>query len=255
MAVPRPAIWERLQSDPIGLRAEPDIFIPIDVTETNNEETMAFSDQQITTAPIKTINDDQINNPSAHRVSLCVNDLRTTLYIDEDALNTTKTTMNSNTSSGKGNQSEELNQSISQSSLFSGDQDFHRSNHQTVATFQTLTRCWTEYVISSLLRIELFFIIALVHVRKRNNLVNGPIVSADYRSYSETTRRRPEPDLYQDRVDERQQTSWTPSLHTQEETKFVRPYFLIRPQSVLLLPNETGSILFARDSLSPRLPI
>ena len=113
MAVPRPAVWERLQADPIGLRAEPDIFIPIDATDRNHQETMAFSDQQITTAPIKTINDDQINNPSAHHVSLCVNDLRTTLYIDEDALNATKTTMNSNSSSGKSNQSEELNPSIS----------------------------------------------------------------------------------------------------------------------------------------------
>jgi len=201
--VPRPAVWERLQSDPIGLRHEPDIFIPIDATDTNNQETMAFTDQQITTAPIKMINDDQINNSSAHHVSLCVNDLRTTLYIDEDALNATKTTMNSNSSSGK-----------------------------------AVIKTFIDRIIKRLQHFKRSLDSGLINVRKRNNFVNGPIISADYRSYSETTtRRRQEPDRYHDHV-EHQQTSWTPSLNTQEEVKFVRPYFLIRPQSVLLLPNE-----------------
>jgi len=43
----------------------------------------------------------QAQNP-AHHVSLCVNDLRTTLYIEEDALNSTKTTVNSNNTNNGG---------------------------------------------------------------------------------------------------------------------------------------------------------
>lgn len=80
----------------------------------------------------------------------------------------------------------------------------------------------------------------IVHVRKRNTLMNnGPIISAEYRSQSETTRRKIETDQsthnYQQEV-----TSWTPSSDVNEENKIVRPYFLIKPQSVLVLPNEIG---------------
>ena len=83
--------------------------------------------------------------------------------------------------------------------------------------------------------IEPFLCIA-VHVRKRNTLVSGPIVSADYHSHSETTRRKHERRQQNDQV----KSSRTAPSHVEEESQFVRPYFLIRPQSVILLPNETG---------------
>jgi len=111
--VPRPAVWERLQSNPVRLRHQPDIFIPIipaAVADTNNQETMSSSNNLITSSPFDNVVDYQINNQtssqqaheSAHHVSVCVNDLHTTFFIDEDALNSTKTTMNSNNNGGKG---------------------------------------------------------------------------------------------------------------------------------------------------------
>jgi hypothetical protein len=111
--MPGPAVWERLQSNPVRLRHQPDIFIPIipaAVADTNNQETMSYSNNLITSPPFDNVLDNQINNPnssqqrhqSAHHVSLCVNDLHTTLFIDEDALNSTKTTTNSNNNGGKG---------------------------------------------------------------------------------------------------------------------------------------------------------
>ncbi len=111
--MPRPAVWERLQSNPVRLRHQPDIFIPIipaAVADTNNQETMSYSNNLITSSPFDNVVDYQINNQtssqqaheSAHHVSVCVNDLHTTLFIDEDALNSTKTTMNSNNNGGKG---------------------------------------------------------------------------------------------------------------------------------------------------------
>ena len=72
---------------------------------------MSYSTDLITSSPFDNVADDQINNQtsskkaneSAHHVSLCVNDLHTTLFIDEDALNSTRTTTNSNNNGGKGN--------------------------------------------------------------------------------------------------------------------------------------------------------
>jgi hypothetical protein len=71
---------------------------------------MSYSNNLITPSPFDNAIDYQINNQissqqahnAAHHVSLCVNDLHTTLFIDEDALNTTKTTTNSNNNGGKG---------------------------------------------------------------------------------------------------------------------------------------------------------
>jgi len=81
----------------------------------------------------------------------------------------------------------------------------------------------------------------LVHVRKRNTLVNGPIVTADYHTKSEITRRKTELDQPNDYF-RQQNTVQSPSIDTDEESKHVRPYFLIRPQSVLVLPNESGRL-------------
>jgi hypothetical protein len=116
--MPRPAVWERLQSDPIRLRHEPDIFIPIipATTDANNQDNMSYSNQLIPSMPFNNALDCQIDNnqtstslnhDAVHHVSLCVNDLRTTLFIDEDVLNNTKTTTNSNNSASKGIQSKE----------------------------------------------------------------------------------------------------------------------------------------------------
>ena len=62
-----------------------------------------------------------------------------------------------------------------------------------------------------------FLFIRLVHVRKRNTLMNGSIISADH-------------DI----------NKFNQSSNLLDDNKLVRPYFLIRPQSVLMLPNETG---------------
>jgi hypothetical protein len=64
---------------------------------------MSYSNNQITSSPFDNVINSQINNPtllqdSTHHVSLCVNDLHTTLFIDENAMNNTKTSNN-----GKGN--------------------------------------------------------------------------------------------------------------------------------------------------------
>lgn len=44
----------------------------------------------------------QENDESAHHVSLCMNDIRTTLFIEESAFNDAKAVMNSNNNGGKG---------------------------------------------------------------------------------------------------------------------------------------------------------
>jgi hypothetical protein len=78
-------------------------------------------------------------------------------------------------------------------------------------------------------------------VRKRNQLVNGPIVTANYRSQSENARRKKETNQSSDYY-RQQNTSWSPSFDANEDNKLVRPYFLIKPQSVLVLPNEIGKL-------------
>ena len=81
----------------------------------------------------------------------------------------------------------------------------------------------------------------VVHVRKRNTLVNGPIVTGDHVSHSETAKRKHRRHEARE-YNVQQNTSWIAPPDVNEETKLVRPYFLIRPQSVLLLPNETGKL-------------
>ena len=68
---------------------------------------------------------------------------------------------------------------------------------------------------------------------------NGPIISAEYRSQSEITRRKIDADQ-PTKYHPQQTTLWSPSSDSNEENKIVRPYFLIKPQSVLVLPNEIG---------------
>lgn len=80
----------------------------------------------------------------------------------------------------------------------------------------------------------------IVHVRKRNSLVNGPIITADYHSKSENTKRKTK----STESKPQQNLLWSSSSHDpEEENKHVRPYFLIRPQATLLLPNEIGILI------------
>jgi hypothetical protein len=81
-----------------------------------------------------------------------------------------------------------------------------------------------EFSISNIHLIILIFILILVHVRKRNPLTNGSIITADH----EITKRK---------------TNINQSLDSIDDNKLVRPYFLIRPQTILLLPNETGKFI------------
>jgi hypothetical protein len=88
-------VWERLPSNHVHSQNQPNSFIlPINLsnTDTNNHEPMSYSNNRITPSPFDNVINSQINNQdSTHHVSLCVNDLHTTLFIDEDALNNTKT--------------------------------------------------------------------------------------------------------------------------------------------------------------------
>ncbi|CAF0864550.1 unnamed protein product [Adineta ricciae] len=210
----RPAVWEQLRSEPVRLRHQPDIFIPIQaVTEAdrNNQETSSYTNNRITTTPFDNVTDYQINNKtssqlvdkSTHHVSLCVNDLHTTLFIEEDALNNTKTTTNSNNSSSK-----------------------------------VIIKTFIDRIIKRLQHFKRSLDAGLIHVRKRNTLVNGPIVNVEYHPQSEISRRKNESDQSSDCIPKQQHPLRSPSFDTSEETKHVRPYFLIRPQTVLVLPNE-----------------
>ena len=96
-------VWERLPSNSVQ---QPDRIIPINSTfaDTNNDQTISYSNNLNNSSPFDNVINYPINNQlsshdSTHHVSLCVNDLRTTLFIDEDTLNNTKT----NNNGGKGN--------------------------------------------------------------------------------------------------------------------------------------------------------
>jgi len=92
-----PTVWERLPTNSVHLRHQPDRFIPINssIVDTNNQNNL------INSSPFDNVPNYQMKNQdSTHHVSLCVNDLRTTLFIDEDTLNNTK----ANNNNGKGNE-------------------------------------------------------------------------------------------------------------------------------------------------------
>ena len=85
------SISSRDSSTDTEIIQQSDRFIPI--KQTLNTDT----NSRINSSPFDNIINDQINNRTsahesmAHHVSLCVNDLRTTLFIDEETLNTTPT--------------------------------------------------------------------------------------------------------------------------------------------------------------------
>ncbi|CAF5168837.1 unnamed protein product, partial [Rotaria magnacalcarata] len=75
----------------------------------------------------------------------------------------------------------------------------------------------------------------VVHIRKRNTLTNGSIMTDDGCSHTEIRKRKTD-------INHR-------SADFADENKFIRPYFLIKPQSLLMLPNETAKLkcCFAGD--------
>ncbi|CAF2779310.1 unnamed protein product [Rotaria sp. Silwood2] len=198
-----PTIWQRLSSNRIHVQHQPDRFIPIhsSMADTNNHETMSDSNNLITSSPFNNVINDQINNQissqdSTHHVSLCVNDLKTTLFIDEDALNNTKTTITNNNNNNNNN----------------------RDKKAVIKTF-------IDRIIKRLHHFKSSLDNGLIHIRKRNTLVNGSIITADYHSSVEMTKRK---------------TNINQSVNIVDENKLVRPYFLIKPQTVLVLPNESA---------------
>lgn len=62
-------------------------------------------------------------------------------------------------------------------------------------------------------------------MRKRNTFMKGPIISEDYHSNTHLRKKR---------------TDINKAVNSVDENKLSRPYFLIKPQSILMLPNETG---------------
>ncbi|CAF3391869.1 unnamed protein product [Rotaria sp. Silwood1] len=188
-------IWQRLSSNRIHVQHQPDRFIPIhsSMADTNNHETMSDSNNLITSSPFNNVINDQINNQTSsqdsnHHVSVCVNDLKTTLFIDEDALNNTKTTTTNN-------------------------------NNDKKAVIKT----FVDRIIKRLQHFKSSLDNGLIHIRKRNTLVNGSIITADYHSPTEIIKK---------------QTNINQSVGFVDENKLVRPYFLIKPQTALVLPNE-----------------
>ncbi|CAF1176092.1 unnamed protein product [Rotaria sordida] len=188
-------ISPRFSSNRVHVQYQPDRFIPINssIADTNNHETMSNSNNLITSSPFNNVTNDQINNQissqdSTHHVSLCVNDLHTTLFIDEDTLKKTKTSINNN------------------------------GRKAVIKTF-------IDRIIKRLQHFKSSLDNGLIHTRKRNTLVNGSIITADYHSPQEITNRK---------------TNINQSIDFLDENKLVRPYFLIKPQTILMLPNETA---------------
>ncbi|UJR10433.1 hypothetical protein I4U23_014637 [Adineta vaga] len=172
-------LWKRLTR-------QTDEFFPINSSMTNSNNLPTASPS------FDNVIDSQTNNPSlsslqgANHISLCVNDLHTTLFIDEDTLNHTKLTTNG----GK------------------------------------VLKTFIDRIIKRLQHFKRSLDHGLIHVRKRNTLNNGSIITTNYQSSSEVVQRKA--DLT------------SSSLVNTEESKYVPPYFLIKPQTVLMLPNETA---------------
>ncbi|CAF3302384.1 unnamed protein product [Rotaria socialis] len=173
--------WEHLSSNDVHLQHQPNRFNPIAPTmvDASNYETVSNSNNLISSSVLNNVINNPINNQisskdSTHHVSLCVNDLHTTLFIDEDTLNSTKANISNNNDKK-------------------------------------------------------------VHMRKRNTLTNGSIITDD--NYSHTEIRKRKTDINHQSVD------------LADENKRIRPYFLIKPQSLLMLPNETAKLkcCFAGD--------
>ncbi|CAF4330312.1 unnamed protein product [Rotaria socialis] len=95
--------WEHLSSNDVHLQHQPNRFNPIAPTmvDASNYETVSNSNNLISSSVLNNVINNPINNQisskdSTHHVSLCVNDLHTTLFIDEDTLNSTKANISNN---------------------------------------------------------------------------------------------------------------------------------------------------------------
>lgn len=105
-------IWKRLSSHQVQREHQPDKFVPVSssITYVNDHNKVSDAANLICSSPYSNVINDEINNltsspDSARHVSLCVNDLHTTLFIDDDALNNTNAAINNNnnTNDKKGN--------------------------------------------------------------------------------------------------------------------------------------------------------
>ncbi|CAF1333463.1 unnamed protein product [Adineta steineri] len=170
-----------------------DGFFPIhsSITDTDKHKTMSYSNNLTTSSPFDNINNQSSSPRDANHVSVCVNDLHTTLFIDEDTLNNTKTTINNTNNNGD----------------------------------KAVIKTFIDRIIKRLQHFKRSLDNGLISVRKRNTLTNGSIVTTNHQSRSEMTKRKS--DIYS-------------SLINDDENKYIRPYFLIKPQTVLVLPNETA---------------
>jgi hypothetical protein len=102
-----PTVWERRPSNSIH---QPERIIPINSSfaDTNNHQTLFHLNNLNNSSPFDNVINYPINNQipshdSTHHVSLCVNDLRTTLFIDEDTLNNNNNNTKTMNNGGKGN--------------------------------------------------------------------------------------------------------------------------------------------------------
>ncbi|CAF0848573.1 unnamed protein product [Adineta ricciae] len=166
-------LWKRLtrQTDECLPMSDSDNNFRLDSSPSNNE----LNSQKNNSTLSKGVN----------HVSVCVNDLHTTLFIDEETLNDTKTPANG----GK------------------------------------VLKTFIDRIIKRLQHFKRSLDHGLIHVRKRNTLNNGSIITTNYRSCSEAVKRKS--DL---------PSPWSNT----DENRYVQPYFLIKPQTVLMLPTETA---------------
>ncbi|CAF0788200.1 unnamed protein product [Didymodactylos carnosus] len=205
ISLPRQAIWERVDNkNSVRMRHEPDTYFPVHEIENysnHNNNHLIINDHA--EQHYNKNNQTNINeNKHPHHVSLCVNDLHTTLFIDEDTLNNSK---NSNKSNG-------------------GGVSVHR---------------FIDRIMKRLLQFKRALDNGLVHVRKREslNLENSVINNEKFLKHD--TLRSNNHHNYQDlqrNMEKNDQLSYQGLWSL--DNKFVPPYLVIRPQSALVLPNE-----------------
>ncbi|CAF1163349.1 unnamed protein product [Didymodactylos carnosus] len=209
ISLPHQAIWERMDNkDSVRMRYEPDTYLPVYQIEnhsnnSNNNQHLIFNDHAEQQQRYNKNNHAHVNdNKHQHHVSVCVNDLHTTLFIDEDALNSSE---NSRKSNGE-------------------KASIHKFIDRIMKRLSQFKRALDN---------------GLVHIRKRqsSNLENGVIVNEKQLKHNITESN--EHHIYQDRQMNKTKTDQiTHHVSWSLDNKFVPPYLVIRPQSLLVLPNE-----------------
>ena len=106
-----PTNWKYVPSHSTNLHYESDKYISINpsITDTSNHhEITSNSNNPIISSSFDNVNNDhrehQVSSQdSTHNVTLCLNDLQTTLFIDEDVFHNGKTINNNNNSTNNSN--------------------------------------------------------------------------------------------------------------------------------------------------------